>query len=524
MPTLPKYLDFDLAIQRSGEQLRVRVLNSPGGQADAPFVLPFSTDKLENLILHMGHTRTKTRSSNSKQMQAAKELGGGLFHALLNETVARCWETSLTIAAERRVGLRVRLRLNEAPELADLPWEYLYDDSPLNRFYHLSKETPLVRFLELADPPVALTVTPPLNILVIISSPKDDEYVPLDVSKEESLLREALSDLEQSGLVTITRLSKPTLSALQSELRDQEFHILHFIGHGQFDSERGRGFLIWEDDQHASVRVDGERFARLIKDHGSLRLVLLNACEGARPTLSDPFGGFAQRIIQQGIPAVIAMQFEITDQAAIAFAREFYAALADNYPVEAALAEARKAIYALPNETEWGTPVLYSRAPDGIIFNVQGAPQPLAVPTPRPGQEPADANAAPAGTRQGDRRTPLAPAPAVTDTSPQSPAMDEFNPVGRWNIQVQDMVGSRLFVEFNLNGTFQMMQQVGLYQVPVNGSWSYNPLTRQLSLQGVVNTFQPFVLLMTLGGALPDGYGAVGNDGIGYVLTPASSN
>jgi hypothetical protein len=74
--------------------------------------------------------------------------------------------------------------------------------------------------------------------------------------------------------------------------------------------------------------------------------------------------------VQQGIPAVIAMQFEITDQAAITLAREFYGAVADGYPVDAAMAEARKAIFATGNDVEWGTPVLYLRAPDGRIFDV----------------------------------------------------------------------------------------------------------------------------------------------------------
>jgi len=64
------------------------------------------------------------------------------------------------------------------------------------------------------------------------------------------------------------------------------------------------------------------------------------------------------------------MQFEITDQAAIIFAREFYAATSDGYPVDAALTAARKAIYAEENDTEWGTPVLFLRAPNGRLFSV----------------------------------------------------------------------------------------------------------------------------------------------------------
>jgi tetratricopeptide (TPR) repeat protein len=102
-----------------------------------------------------------------------------------------------------------------------------------------------------------------------------------------------------------------------------------------------------------------------------LRLAILNACEGARADRTDPFAGTAQSLVQQGIPAVIAMQFEITDQAAIAFAHEFYEAISDNYPVDAALTEARKTLFGMGHGLEWGTPVLYLRAPNGRIFDVQ---------------------------------------------------------------------------------------------------------------------------------------------------------
>jgi hypothetical protein len=61
------------------------------------------------------------------------------------------------------------------------------------------------------------------------------------------------------------------------------------------------------------------------------------------------------------------MQFEITDQAAITFAEEFYAATADG---DAALSAGRKAIFAAGNDIEWGSPVLYLRAPDERLFPV----------------------------------------------------------------------------------------------------------------------------------------------------------
>src|SRR5262249_39355584 len=123
------------------------------------------------------------------------------------------------------------------------------------------------------------------------------------------------------------------------------------------------------------------------------RLAVLNACEGARSGTSDPFAGTAQSLIQQGLPAVVAMQFEITDDAAIIFARELYAAIADGYPLEAALAEARGAIRDAGNLTEWGTPVLYSRAPAGPLFSLTGQAR-ISDPA-RPVKEETDAEALP---------------------------------------------------------------------------------------------------------------------------------
>ena len=61
-----------------------------------------------------------------------------------------------------------------------------------------------------------------------------------------------------------------------------------------------------------------------LDDQVQLQLVVLNSCQGARTTLADPFAGVATTLIQSGVPAVVAMQFEISDEAAIVFAEELY--------------------------------------------------------------------------------------------------------------------------------------------------------------------------------------------------------
>jgi len=253
--------------------------------------------------------------------------------------------------------------------LADLPWEYLYNPA-LNSFLTLSTKTPLVRYLELPVSIRPLRVTPPLRVLVMISSPRD--YAPLNVEREWQKMRVALDDLERRGLVTVERLEQATLAALRRHLRQRDYHILQFVGHGGFNESSQDGVLLLEDEDRHGRKISGQDLGTLLHDHDSLRLAVLNACEGARASREDPFAGTAQSLVQQGIPAVIAMQFEISDEAAISLAHEFYEAVADGYPVDAALGEARKALFAEGHGVEWGTPVLYLRAPDGRIFDVTG--------------------------------------------------------------------------------------------------------------------------------------------------------
>lgn len=79
--------------------------------------------------------------------------------------------------------------------------------------------------------------------------------------------------------------------------------------------------------------------------------------------------------MRRGLPAVVAMQYTITDRAAIEFAQTFYESLADGLPVDGAVSEARKAIsISVNNSLEWGAPVLHLRAPEGQLFEVEALP------------------------------------------------------------------------------------------------------------------------------------------------------
>src|SRR5262245_23895063 len=140
-----QYLDFDLEVEVAGDGGYVAsILQSPAGEASNRFTLPFTADRLENLLLKMGPLRGRMRGVGGEQRDAAREFGAGLFESVFGGEVLGCLRGSLDEANRRgdSTGLRLRLRLQEAPDLSNLPWEFLFDRS-LNRFLAQSDYTPI---------------------------------------------------------------------------------------------------------------------------------------------------------------------------------------------------------------------------------------------------------------------------------------------------------------------------------------------------------------------------------------------
>jgi hypothetical protein len=366
------YQDFDLLIDQAGDNLRAVVVNSPAGQATAEFRLPFSDDKLENFLLRLGRPR-RPRRVESSQMTTAQTFGAALFNAVFSGDVKACFRSSLDEARQQNVGLRMRLRLT-GPAVVDLPWEFLYNPA-VNRFLGLSVHTPLVRYVDLPQRIQPISMTLPIRVLVVLSSPTD--YPALDVEAEWTRLNESLADLISKNQIAVERLGAATLGALQRRLRREPCHILHFVGHGELDDRSQKGGLILEGEQGRGHSVSSEFLGMMLHDHESLGVAVLIMSEGTRTSgMTNSFADSAQNLVRHGVSAVVAMQFEIADDVASRFAHEFYGAVADGYPVDASLTEARKSIFASGHEVEWGTPALYMRTPDGRVFDINTAVQP----------------------------------------------------------------------------------------------------------------------------------------------------
>jgi len=301
---------------------------------------------------------------------ALRDVGERLFESTFSGDVGATYRTSRAIAAERGIGLQIALRLT-APELAALPWESLFDP---HADVYLCRKEPLVRHVSAPYSPPALAVEPPLRILAMAASPRGLPL--LDVPAERARLDEALRAHMDRGLIELEWLEDASWAGIHAKLLEQEWHVLHFIGHGTYDLGTDEGMLAFVGPDGRPDLVPANALADLLDEaEPTPRLVVLNSCQSGATGGSDEFSGTAAALAHSGIHAVAAMQFAISDAAAIAFARGFYTALAHGRDVDEAVRSGRIGILGTGRGTlEWVTPVLYLRGDDTRLFSIGQLP------------------------------------------------------------------------------------------------------------------------------------------------------
>jgi hypothetical protein len=310
-----------------------------------------------------------------------------LFKALLppDSDLLAGYREALAIATYQDKPLRFRLFLdpNVAPGLHDLRWERLYDgrkEIPLAR----SPIVLLSRYLGLADRQGSPVGGAP-KLLVAISNPNDlQDLPPIDVAETRKALTEALAPL--AGKISWTFLEGPvTLASLRDHLIGGGFHALHLLAHGIRPGDgKGPAHLVLEkaDENgpgYVADYVDESLLSEVFEGDRNLRLVLLLACHGGAPSRDDPFSGLAASIVKRGLPAIVALRQAISLPVAKSFSQLFYANLARSGSVERAVNEARQQLYLLQQDSDnWATPILFQRLEDGLLWEPEAQPVPLA--------------------------------------------------------------------------------------------------------------------------------------------------
>jgi tetratricopeptide (TPR) repeat protein len=358
--------DFDLCLEKTAQNEFVAYVPDDDGGRAAEHAFTLRTDTLkmrEDLQRLEAYSLHKELVKDDFHVR----FGRMLYQAALGGDVGALFAERLTAARADDMGLRLRVRVDQgAPELMNLPWEFLHDG---DGFLVTRWETPLSR-LPLG---IARRDKRPLErflrMLVVVSSPLDlPEHRVLNTEREQEVILAALDKLQRKGALDIDFCEDAVLDTIQDYLSEQEYDILHFTGHGVFNEAKGRGELLLEDEQGNMQPLTNAEFAALLRGYPSLRLVVLSACQSARTANNDAYADLARILLKQGVPAVLAMQYSVLDEAATLFADRFYTGLANKKPLDVALTEARLGLQMAKEEeggerVDFATPVLFLNDP-----------------------------------------------------------------------------------------------------------------------------------------------------------------
>jgi hypothetical protein len=314
---------------------------------------------------------------------AIEQVGGRLFDDLMQGDVRDLWVVARDDIEENEEkepaqGLRIRLALRP-PAVAALPWESLFDRDR-NSAFAASGKTPVVRvenLLRHVGRPRSLAASLPIKILV--AAPEDPTGV-INASEEVGGVQALLAGLRPDKVQVSLLDGRFTITDLRRRLQEIKPDVLHLLTHGA----QG-GLLLWRRNQ--PVLASAAALRATLERSASVKFVFLNACLAGQNSAERLFSSVAAQLLQAGIPAVVAMQFEIRDDAAVEFAHFLYEELAsEGCPgaIDAAVANARSSLYALyPGDFTYGTPVLWLNADDGQVFDLGMDGPDTATDTPR---------------------------------------------------------------------------------------------------------------------------------------------
>jgi WD40 repeat protein len=378
-------MPFRLDIVETGDQWVVTCA-TPHGKAVSRIPAPFSPNALHRALADIEKALIRSYSPVTTRRaapadQAVREFGETLSDAVLTGDVRRLFDRCRQDARERHTSLRIVLD-TDGPNVSVIPWEFTID--PNARDEYLALRVPIIRSPHLIGQVSSSRVALPLRVLGVSARPAD--LPALDTQRERDDIAKAFWQRLTPGHVHIEWLHEDRWAELAEAIRSHPWHVLHIMSHGGFDPEAGGGYIQLSGEDGTARPVSAVDLARLISENPSLRLIVLNACESAFASTEGIFTSTAEKLVREGVPAVVAMQYEITDNAALVFASSFYGQIAQGVPVDRAMTRAREAVKMTNDSLEWATPVLFLSSEETQIFEIPE--QPSARRPPQPGQPP----------------------------------------------------------------------------------------------------------------------------------------
>lgn len=394
-----RYADFAITLQRDSRPGTYTTLatEADGRPVTGTFANPLSPTELSMAVASIRTGgNVLQRSVPEESLDPVRDMGARLYDALCQGSLLRALLRALD---SPETGVRVRLVVTD-DDAAGLPWEFLYDRRR-DDFLVLSTRSPLVR--RTADPGEGPPTMPPLPAL---DSPARILVAIADVTgfwQVGAELGELKLAADQSGNADLHVLENATISSLENALATYRPHLVHLIATGVEEGRRGFGSvrqqlaLLKEDDGGATgsgprphVLLDGKRLAEMFGHADGLRAVILNGCHV----------DVLARDVARVVPATVGHRGDITDHAAVAFAKGFYSALLNGLPLEAAATGGRLEIDSRdPGGREWSAAVMYLQTPDGTFLRAREEIVPTS-PVQASGSAPPPAEAPPESVEQ----------------------------------------------------------------------------------------------------------------------------
>ncbi len=314
----------------------------------------------------------------------SKAYGQSLTQALFADPVLRSSFAQVRVNAQSLdATLRFRLLIGpSAPELYGLHWETLRDPETGDPF--LTSENLLFsRYLSSLDwRPIHLRPRGELRVLAVVASPSDlgdYDLAPVDVAAELARVRASLGNIPVTALPDAASGKRATLTDLAACLRDDcgegGFDVLYLVAHGAL--VRDEPWLWLEDAAGKVARTSGnDLVTRLRELQQRPRLVVLASCQSAAsatgsaaPSAGDALTALGPRLAEAGVPAVIAMQGNVSIETIEKFMPVFFTELGQDGQIDHAMAVARGAVRERPDH--W-MPALFMRLKSGRVWYVPG--------------------------------------------------------------------------------------------------------------------------------------------------------
>jgi hypothetical protein len=363
---------MDISLDRAGEDIRVSARGSRGEQtAPRPLGADFTVPRLEQFTASVRNAAARGVPLSARILAEARAIERALMGSDIALLLARLRE-----AAKRPLLVRVSA---SDKALQAVPWEALCKPDEAMGFWASAPDLLPVRGVTTTEPWQPREIRDAVRVLAIAPTK----------SQGLAVLRSALDERIASGEIAWLdpiEGSAACVTVLFARLRRGPIpHVLHFLGHGGLDGGEP-ALRLADDDDGDETWLRVELLAQQLKAgfQGAHRLIVLEACEGARP---GAFASAAELLARAGADAVVAHLWPIKANVARTFSQQLYRALAGQGQAQGdialALNEARRAVLgAFEGSAETFSPVVYLRGPEGVLFDFKR--RKVAPPAPQP--------------------------------------------------------------------------------------------------------------------------------------------